>query len=146
MSTTSKIIVAFHIGRGGRFHNAGHVTFIGEKNFQDLIQMNSNELFERNRDERGQFCKPFLTDCSGNHVTDDDIRGEVGKLEFDTIYDSDASGYIEDCPDWQIELIAKSSEYKSPELCAWLSEYNPDWKFDKYGALQEIEEVEENEN
>lgn len=140
---TQKIIVAFHTGRGGRFHNGGHVTFIGEKNFQDLILMNSNNLFEKNRDENGKFCKPYLTDDSGNHITDDDIRGEVGTLDFDGQYDTDRAKYIEDCADWEIEKIAKSSEYKSYELREWLSNYNSEWKFDEYGFLKEVEEIEE---
>jgi hypothetical protein len=141
MGNSNKIIVAFHTGRGGRFHNAGHVTFIGEKNFQDLISMNSNNLFERNKDERGKFCKPYLTDGSGNHITDDDIKGEVGLLSFDGKFDSDGCCYIEDCSEFQLELIAKSNEYKSYELREWLSNYNPDWKFDKYGFLEVTEEV-----
>lgn len=39
--TTSKtfaetMIVAFHIGRGGHFNNAGHLTFLGQKNIGDF--------------------------------------------------------------------------------------------------------------
>lgn len=140
---TQKIIVAFHEGKGGRFHNAGHVTFIGEKNFQELMANNSNNIFERNRDEKGKFCKAYLTDGSGNHITDDDIRGEVGTLNFDNQYDTDRAKYIEDCADWELEKIAKSSEYKSNELREWLTDYNSDWKFDKYGMLEEVEEGED---
>ena len=29
-------IVAFHIGRGGQFYNAGHLTFLGEKTITDF--------------------------------------------------------------------------------------------------------------
>lgn len=36
-----KTIVAFHIGRGGRFYNAGHLSFIGCKPIGDFI----NDLF-----------------------------------------------------------------------------------------------------
>lgn len=36
-----RIIVAFHIGRGGRFFNGGHKSFIGEKKIGDF----TNDLF-----------------------------------------------------------------------------------------------------
>lgn len=32
MENLKKTIVSFHIGRGGRFYNSGHVTFLGENN------------------------------------------------------------------------------------------------------------------
>lgn len=42
--TTSKnnTTVYFHTGRGGHFHNAGHVSFCGDKNILDVIQMNDS--------------------------------------------------------------------------------------------------------
>lgn len=42
--TTSKnnTIVYFHTGRGGHFHNAGHRSFNGEKNIEQVLQMNDN--------------------------------------------------------------------------------------------------------
>lgn len=51
MKNTSKknsgIIVAFHTGRGGRFYNAGHTTFIGEKS----IDVFTSDLFIRFENE-----------------------------------------------------------------------------------------------
>ena len=138
MTTSNKIIVAFHIGRGGRFNNSGHVSFLGEKNFQELIQMNSNELFESNKDEYGKFCKPYLHH-NGNHVTDDDIQGEIGELNFDHGYDTDYCKYLDDCSENEIDVVVNTSEYKSPDLCEWLTEYNPSYKFDKYGLLTDEE-------
>jgi hypothetical protein len=37
-SEKSTKIVAFHIGKGGRFHNAGYLSFIGEKNIGDFTE------------------------------------------------------------------------------------------------------------
>ena len=120
----NKIIVAFHVGRGGRFNNAGHKTFIGEKNFQDLIDLNFEHLFVQNR-VNGKFSKPYLTDLNGTIIVDsDDINNEVGFLEFDTIYDSDYCKYIEDCSDEELLVIANSDEYKSFELEQYLIETN----------------------
>ena len=41
MKTSENTIVAFHIGRGGRFNNAGHLFFIGEKKIGEF----TGELF-----------------------------------------------------------------------------------------------------
>lgn len=42
-----KTIVAFHIGRGGRFYNAGFLTFIGEKEIGEF----TDDLFTRFENE-----------------------------------------------------------------------------------------------
>ena len=34
--TAADTIVAFHIGRGGHFHNPGHLSFIGKKLISDF--------------------------------------------------------------------------------------------------------------
>ena len=137
---TSKIIVAFHIGRGGRHNNPGHLTFIGEKNFQELLSLNSDNIFEHNRDEKGRFCTPFLTDSQQCSITHDDIRGEVGRLDFDGYCDTDTARYIEDCTDSELEVIVESDLYKSGQLAEWLVNHNPEWSFDKYGCLLAEEE------
>jgi hypothetical protein len=133
-----KIIVAFHIGRGGRFNNAGHKSFIGEKTFFDLITMNNSDLFIKDRDKKGKFCKPFLTDQQGNEISNQSINDLVGKLDFDSQYDTDYCNFIEDCDENELNVIAKSKEYKSPELIAFLQNFNSAWHFDKYGILTEL--------
>lgn len=40
--TTEDTLVAFHIGRGGRFYNAGHISFIGQ---DQSIQHYTDGLF-----------------------------------------------------------------------------------------------------
>lgn len=123
MKNTNRIIVAFHTGRGGRFYNAGHVSFIGEKNFQELISINENNLFSQNRDEQGRFCKPFLVDLNGNIIVDaEDLNNEVGRLTFDGQYDSDYSCYLDECSENEFKIIYESSNYKSYELEYWMKE------------------------
>lgn len=41
IQTSTEIIVAFHIGRGGRFYNAGHKSFIGTKKISEF----TNDLY-----------------------------------------------------------------------------------------------------
>lgn len=138
----SGIIVAFHLGRGGHFYNAGHKTYIGEKNFQDLQNSESNNLFTMDRDERGRFCTPFLVAQNGNIVSEDPVNGLTGTLDFDSQYDTSTAVHIEDCTDEEIEMIAQdTNQLKSYELTNWLEAYNPEWTFDKYGHL-ELEEEE----
>lgn len=127
-----KIIVAFHVGRGGRFYNPGHTTFIGEMNLQELVTKRSDYLFEVNRDFLGRFCKPFLTDCSGHVVLDSDsFNDEVGALDFDGTYDTDYCRYIEDCDEDELDIIRNSGEYLSLELSEYL-----------YGTNHPIKDVE----
>lgn len=119
--TENKIIVAFHIGRGGRFNNPGHKTFIGEKNLQDLIVANNQYLYEVNRDEKGRFCKPYLADQSGKTILDaEDLKKEVGCLEFDGTYDTDCCCYIDDCSDEEIDIIFDSHDVVSFELTDYI--------------------------
>ena len=116
----NKIIVAFHIGRGGRFYNAGHKTFLGELNFRDLQKLNANNIFYRDRDERGRFMKTEIYDGAGNFVSDDDPKGLIGRLDFDGDFDTDYCKYIEDCTDEELQIIAKSIDFKSFELKEYL--------------------------
>ena len=118
----NKIIVAFHIGRGGRFYNSGHKTFLGELNFSDLQMLNANNIFYRDRDERGRFMKTEIYDGAGNFVSDDDPKGLIGRLDFDGDFDTDYCKYIEDCTDEELQIIAKSIDFKSFELKEYLKE------------------------
>lgn len=123
METTkqeNRVIVSFHIGRGGRFYNSGHKTYLGEKNFQDLIQSESGNLCIVNRDEQGKFIKPTILDDSGNVVSTDDINSLIGILDFDGDYDTSIAKYLENCTDDEIDLIRKSDEPKSEELIEYL--------------------------
>ena len=116
----NQIIVAFHIGRGGRFYNAGHKTFLGELNFMDLQKLNADNVFYRDRDERGRFIKTEIYDGAGNFVSDDDPKGLIGRLDFDGDFDTDYCIYIEDCTDEELQIIAKSIDFKSFELKEYL--------------------------
>jgi hypothetical protein len=140
--TSSLIVVSFHIGRGSRFYNAGHRTFIGEKNFQDLINMEANNVFVKDRGPDGRFCKPLITDCSGNPVSDDDVNELIGTLDFDGQYDTSYAKIIDDCDEHELQIITEANIYKSPALVAYLMNANPLLVFDEYGILIKNEETE----
>ena len=42
MTTTNKTIVFFHTGRGGSFHNSGHVSFCGTKTIGEVLSINDS--------------------------------------------------------------------------------------------------------
>lgn len=60
----------FHIGRGGRFYNQGHVTCEGFGDINKLMKYIGDYLFITNRDEKGRFVKPYYIDGGGNYVAD----------------------------------------------------------------------------
>jgi len=127
-ATRHGVIVAFHIGRGGRFYNSGFKTFLGELDFQDLQNRYSDVLYTKNRDDFGRFQKPVLCDSSGKIVSHDDTSGLIGQLDFDGDYDTAYCRYIEDCTDEELAIISKSTNYKSFELLECLRNlgYNED--------------------
>lgn len=116
----NKIIVAFHIGRGGRYYNSGHKSYIGEKSFKEIISENQNHIYIKDRDVNGKYIKPIITNESGNEISDNNINDETGTLNFDEDYDTTISKYIEECTETEIQLIEESKIYKSEELKEYL--------------------------
>lgn len=142
-TSEKRIIVAFHTGRGGRYNNSGFTEFIGEKNFQDLISLNSNELCFQNRDQKGRFCKPHYTNINGDIIVESSqFDALTGCLDFDGKYDIDSCDYIDSCTEEEIEIVNKSSEYKSTELQVWLDNHNREYIIDENGKTisKEIQE------
>ncbi|MBQ6963486.1 MAG: hypothetical protein IJP79_07280 [Paludibacteraceae bacterium] len=120
----NRIVVAFHIGRGGRFYNAGHRTFIGEKNFQELIQESSCNLYYHDRDEKGRFCKPYLADASGKTIVEaDEMNNVVGRLDWDGSYDTDYACYLDECNEDELRIIVRDNQWISPEAREYIVEW-----------------------
>lgn len=108
-----EIIVAFHIGRG-------MTSFVGEMKFRELVSL--NDTFEVRRDKKGRFISPYLSDCSGNWVSDDSISSDVGRLEFDGAYNTDYCKRVSELLDYEVNIITQSDRYKSIDLILWLEE------------------------
>lgn len=114
---SKSVIVAFHVGRGGRYNNGGHKTFNPHvRKLQECFGENSiiiNEYEDGNAlpDELWQ-----LIDGGGNVILEgrETIESETGILEWDTIYDTDIVRYIEDCTDDEMEILYKA--YLDDEL------------------------------
>ena len=111
-----RIVVAFHIGRKGK-------TFLGEKDFHELINDRNDSLFLHDRDARGRFCKPFYADASGNVIVEPgEMKSEVGTLDFDGLYDTDIACYLDECDDDELRLIARDDAFVSLEVFEYVTE------------------------
>lgn len=110
----SALIVSFQIGRGGKFYNPNHLTYVGEKDLPELINMRDNELFVYDKDEDGNDCDPFVMDGNGNDVCSE--INDTGTLNFDGVYDTMYAKKVEDCDSTELDVIAQSEEIKSAEL------------------------------
>ena len=128
MKTTSnieKIYVSFHIGRGGHFHNPGFLTFVGEEDFQDLINRCSDVcMITNDEDEEGHALPDEgweLVDNGGNVILQgrDKIEAKTGCLEWDGIYNTDYVTTTDNLSEKETEAIWKAytnEEYMSDEL------------------------------
>lgn len=101
-------IVSFHIGRGGRFHNAGHRTF--------------NPYVKRLSDCFSDSCTVFCEDEEGNPLPDEKwqlidgggnvvlegrsaIESVTGILDWDGEYDTDIVKYLSECSEDELETV-----------------------------------------
>lgn len=130
MKTTSNnnsenvIYVSFHIGRGGNFNNAGHLSFHGEEDFQDLIRRCSDVCMIISEDEKGNTLPDAdwrLVDTGSNVILEgrEEIEAMTGRLEWDGIYDTDYVTTTDDLSEDEEELIWKAycdEKYMSDEL------------------------------
>lgn len=87
------IYLSFHVGRGGHFNNPGHITFLGEGDFQDLIRRCSDYLILVDTDEDGKDLpddEVKLLDNAGNEMLQGRkaIDSKTGILEFDGDYNT----------------------------------------------------------
>lgn len=113
-------IVAFHVGRGGRFHNAGHVTFVGKKGISEF----TNNLFIKER-ENGKFCTPEWVDACGNSVglTVKQANSGIGSIDIDGAYDTTNCMYLSECSDDSIINIIESNDWDRNDLLDMYAEW-----------------------
>lgn len=106
-------IVAFHIGRGGRFHNSGHKSVMPNiKKLNDCFSENSIVISE---DEDGKALSDEewkLIDGGSNVILKgrDKIENETGILDWDGEYDTDIVKYISECDENELRLLIQTYE------------------------------------
>lgn len=104
----STYIVAFHIGRGGRFHNPGHKTF--NQHIQKLSDCFGENFFIFKEDEDGNALPDGqwqLVDGGSNVILEGraNIESKTGVLDWDGEYDTDIVQYLSECSESEIDLI-----------------------------------------
>ncbi len=87
------LIVAFHIGRGGRFYNSGHLSYLGEKDINDFVE----NLF-LNEDET------MYTDGDGNELLEVE-NGGIGRIDVDGGYNTTYTCKVSDLDEKEIDVI-----------------------------------------
>lgn len=112
-----QLFVRFHIGRGGRFNNQGHLSFVNEDNFQDLISACKDDanLFEVNSvyDEETDTEKDlpeeewYLYDAGNKILVQgrDAMEADTGCLDWDGEYDTDYVKTTDELNDKEIECL-----------------------------------------
>ena len=104
--------VRFHIGRGGRFNNAGHKTYVGTVNelsdcFGDSIVISEDENGKTLPDSEWK-----LVDSGSNVILSgrDEIESETGILDWDGEYDTDIVRKLSECDDDEYKMILDTEE------------------------------------
>ena len=110
--------VAFHIGRGGEFHNQGHRSYVGQGKF---IGDFTDDLFIKERNRRGQFVEPEYVTGDGNGVglTTKEAESGYGSIEIDTNYDITYVCRLADCDEDEVDLILNYDGHVSNEVKAY---------------------------
>lgn len=112
LEEAQNVKVRFHIGRGGRFHNAGHKTYVGTVDslsdcFGDSIIISEDENGIPLPDSEWQ-----LIDSGSNVILSgrDEIEAETGILDWDGGYDTDIVCYLSECDDDEYQMILDAAE------------------------------------
>ena len=128
-----KTILCFHIGRGGRFFNSGHLTFEGTKPITKTSDF--EKLFPpryKNGNDNLRSLKAEWLNETGNSVelTNEMIKTGVGRINIDNDFDTTYTTYLKDLSENEIEAILKADP--------WDIDYIKE-------ALIKLEMIEENE-
>ena len=105
-----KTILCFHIGRGGRFYNSGHLTFEGTKKITETSAF--EHLFPpryKNGNDNLRSLKAEWRDGNGNptELTNEVIKTGVGRINIDNDFDTTYTTYLKDLSENEIEAILK---------------------------------------
>lgn len=80
----NSIIVAFHIGRGGYFYNAGFISFRGEDNLQKLLNYHDEAkggAFSAFENQKKAIYEKDLEQEIRQHLQDAEFDGDYSELE-----------------------------------------------------------------
>ena len=124
LEEAQNVKVRFHIGRGGRFNNAGHKTYVG---IVDSLASCFGESIIISEDDNGNPLPDSewqLIDRGGNVILSgrDEIEAETGILDWDGEYDTDIVRYLSECDDDECQIIldaADRGEYVDEDVLSY---------------------------
>lgn len=124
----AKTILAFHIGRGGRNNNAGHLTLIGENKIGDFVGDLFSPVVDDPESEDGykddERPEAEWTNEAGSSVglTNAMVASGIGRIDEDGEYDTTYTMYLEDVEqdskEW--EVIFKDNSFAGEQAQMWL--------------------------
>lgn len=137
-------LVAFHVGRGGRFNAGGHNTYLAKvSDFFDLLTLRSEHLFWHEHDENGNPLPRnewYIADAGGNLLlTYDEAQQRTGILDFDGEYNLDLVCSLYSCCKPQNEALLEA--FRKGEI----SEYDPRYEVIKQYLIDYME-LDDNES
>jgi len=106
-------IIKFHIGRGGRFYNQGHLSF---KGIQEI-------------DEGDVFYSLFLNDETKEYytetgsevgLTEEGAATGIGRIDIDGDYDTTYTTTVDELTEKEIEVLRDDSDYDAKEIIQFL--------------------------
>jgi hypothetical protein len=152
-NTKTTPIVCFHVGRGGRFHNAGHLSYIS--GYKDEIDNYTEDLFSNyegafeiskaigkrenlsakydeccDNDDFSFFEKlgfeigeKYYFNCGGNTGLLVDNDG-TGSINIDNDYNTTYCLHLEECDEYQLQLIINDNSLYSNDAMELLNLMN----------------------
>lgn len=104
--TIIRTIVCFHITRGGRFFNGGHLEYRAYVSPSDVLKYNDTNLFDGENDE-GELC---YFDSSGHELCPfDDVASGEFRMEFDGHYNTWYCTDLEKCDESELKAIIEAN-------------------------------------
>ena len=133
-------IVCFHIGRGGRFHNPGHITYVPDVEcLQDLYDEGMTIFDEDEEGNKLPVEQHVLVDSGGNEVLRGwDIYAKTGTLDLDGEYDKYVVVRLDEMPEkYENELrkAVKDGSHMTPADRVLFTEYLGERGYDKAEIL-----------
>jgi hypothetical protein len=108
ISFSENEIVCFHIGRGGRFYNSGHLTFEGVKSITQTSAYDKLFIDEDATDDT-----EFRDECgNGVDLTQGEANTGIGRINIDNDYDTTYTCMIKDLDESEINAIEASSGWE----------------------------------
>lgn len=117
-------IIAFHIGRGGRFNNSGYCTILGEHNINDFTGDLFSPMDEEGNELEGEFT---AENGSGVGLTTAEARTGIGRIDLDGEYDTTYTIFLRDLDINRREGEALRNAFEHNDGDTWAAENIVRW-------------------